>query len=208
MGDRNKFFRQAIDKRGWRDDNAIVQCRTHITMRMNAVNTTKRNAAITTAITLGACNALTLKFANGECLVLDIARVAQEVQNQAMLHGFKQKLLDAAALSRNPETGRTATIEDKYQAVRTVYDRLLAGQWNATREGGGPPGGLLLQALCRMYAGRKTQEELRAFLTEKSDAERTALRKNPRLATLIEAIRAEQGKATNIDTDELLGELD
>jgi hypothetical protein len=67
---------------------------------------------------------------------------------------------------------------------------------------------LLLQALCRMYAGRKTADELRAFLADKTDAEKTALRKNPRVAAIIEEIRAETGKAANIDTDGLLGELE
>ena len=67
---------------------------------------------------------------------------------------------------------------------------------------------MLLQALVRMYAGRKTPDELKAFLADKSDAEKTALRKNPRVATIIEEIRAETGKAANIDTDELLGELE
>ena len=168
-------------------------------------NDTKRNAAISATITDGT---LALAFANGETLMLRAAALNIDMQQQAMLHGLKQKLVDAAAISRNPETGRAASVEDKYQAVKVVYDRLLAGQWNAAREGGGNAGGLLLQALCRMYDGRKTPDELKAFLADKSDAEKTALRKNPRVATIIEDIRAEQGKAANIDTDELLGELE
>ena len=166
---------------------------------------TKRNTAITATID---GNTLTLTFANGETLIMRGDALNSDVQQYAMMHGLKQKLVDAAAISRNPETGRAASVEDKYQAVKTVYDRLLAGQWNATREGGGNAGGLLLQALCRMYAGRKTVDELKAFLADKTDAEKTALRKNPRVAQIIEEIRAEQGKAANIDTDELLGELE
>ena len=165
----------------------------------------KRNATISATITDGA---LVLAFANGETLTLRADALNIDIQQQAMMHGLKQKLVDAAAISRNPETGRPATVEDKYQAVKTVYDRLLAGQWNATREGGGATGGLLAQALTRMYAGRKTAEDIKAFLAEKSDAEKAALRKNPRVAQIIEDIRAEQGKAANIDTDELLGELE
>lgn len=168
-------------------------------------DTTKRNAAITATIE---GNQLALTFANGEMLIMRVDALNTDVQQYAMLHGLKQKLVDAAAISRNPETGRAATVEDKFQAVKTVYDRLLAGQWNATREGGGATGGLLFQALCRMYAGRKTPDELKAFLADKSDAEKTALRKNPRVATIIEDIRAEQGKAAAIDTDGLLGELE
>lgn len=168
-------------------------------------DTTKRNATITATIE---GQALSLTFANGETLIIHGDALHVDVQRYAMMHGLKQKLVDAAAISRNPENGRAATVEDKYQAVKTVYDRLLAGQWNATREGGGATGGLLLQALCRMYDGRKTADELRTFLADKSDAEKTALRKNPRVAQFIEAIRAETGKAASIDTDELLGELD
>ena len=151
---------------------------------------------------------LALQFANGEILALTATQLSNEVLEYAVWHGLKQKLVDAAAISRNPETGRAASVEDKYQAVKTVFDRLLGGQWNATREGGGNAGGLLMQALVRMYAKRKTTEDIKAFLAEKSDAEKTALRKNPRVAQIIEDIRAEQGKTANIDTDELLGELE
>ena len=176
------------------------------------MNDIKRNATITATIvtneTDGHPCALLLKFANGQELALAASQLTNNVMEYAIFHGLKQKLVDAAAISRNPETGRAASVEDKYQAVKTVYDRLLAGQWNAVREGGGATGGLLLQALCRMYAGRKTAEELKAFLADKSDAEKTALRKNPRVATIIEEIRAETGKAASIDTDELLGELE
>lgn len=168
------------------------------------MNDAKRNATISATIN---GNTLALTFANGETLTMRGDALNSDVQQYAMMHGLKQKLVDAAALSRNPETGRAATVEDKYQAVKAVFDRLLGGQWNATREGGGNAGGLLFQALCRMYAGRKTPDELRAFLADKSDAEKTALRKNPRVVAIIEEIRAEQGKAANIDTDELLGEL-
>lgn len=153
-------------------------------------------------------NNLVIEFAHGKRVELNPFDLAEEIREHAVFHGLKQKLVDAAALSRNPETGRSASIEDKYQAVKTVYDRLRAGHWNAVREGGGATGGLLLQALCRMYAGRKTPDELKAFLADKTDAEKTALRKNPRVAQIIEDIRAETGKAASIDTDELLGELD
>ena len=166
---------------------------------------TKRNTAITATID---GNTLTLTFANGETITMRGDALNSDVQQYAMMHGLKQKLVDAAAISRNPETGRAASVEDKFQAVKTVYDRLLGGSWNAIREGGGATGGLLLQALCRMYAGRKTADELKAFLADKSDAEKTALRKNPRVAQIIEDIRAETGKAASIDTDELLGELE
>ena len=169
------------------------------------MNTTKRNAAITAEID---GNVIALQFANGETLALHGAALNADIQQYAMMHGLKQKLVDAAAISRNPENGRAASIDDKFQAVKAVYDRLLAGQWNATREGGGGgSGGLLFKALCRMYSN-KSPEQIAAFLAGKTDADKTALRKNPKVAAIIEEIRAETGRAANIDTDELLAELE
>lgn len=166
---------------------------------------TKRTPAISAEI-VG--STLYLTFANGEGLTVDANNLNPEVRDYATMHGLKQKLVDAAAISRNPETGRAASIKDKYNAVKTVFDRLLMGQWNAPREGGGGSGGLLFRALVRMYAGKKTEDAIREFLESKTDAEKTALRKNPKVAAIIEEIRAETGKAANIDTDELLGELE
>jgi hypothetical protein len=168
-------------------------------------NDTKRNAAITAEI-VG--EVLHLAFSNGQTLAMDASQLTSDIARAATMHGLKQKLVDAAAISRNPETGRAASINDKFQAVKTVFDRLLAGQWNATREGGSVTGGLLLQALVRMYAGKKTADQLRDYLAGKSDAEKTALRKNPKVAAIIDEIRAENGKTASIDTDELLNELE
>jgi hypothetical protein len=166
----------------------------------------KRTPAIAAEIVDGS---LQLVFANGQRLEINPQeQLTDELYQYAAMHGLKQKLVDAAAISRNPETGRAASIEDKYNAVKAVFDRLLAGQWNAPREGAGAGGGLLFKALCRMYAGKKTDEAIREFLEAKTDAEKTALRKNPKVAAIIEEIRAESGKAANIDTDELLGELE
>ena len=168
-----------------------------------------RNAQITAAID-GAT--LTLTFAHGRELAIDWHRLSDEVRQYAAMHGLKQKLVDAAAIGRNPETGRSATIQDKYDAVRAVYDRLLAGRWNAERgEGGAPAGGLLFAALVRMYDGKKSEEAIREFLAGKSDKEKAALRKNPRVAEIIEEIKAE--RAANGDEGEepgadLLDELD
>lgn len=151
---------------------------------------------------------LSLTFANGKRIDITPHQLSDELRLAATLHGLKQKLVDAAAISRNPETGKPASVQDKFEAVNAVYERLIGGQWNATREGGGAGGGLLFAALCRMYDGKKTPEALREYLDGKTDAEKTALRKNPRVAAVIEEIRAERGKGNGVDTDELLSELD
>ena len=148
---------------------------------------------------------LTIEFSNGQTIYVWLGELNSTIIEQATLHGLKQKLVDAAAISRNPDTGRSATIDDKYTAVREVYDRLLAGSWNKGRGDGSSMGngGLLFRALCQMYPG-KTPEALRAFLDGKTKSECAALRATPKIAAIIDTLRAPSG---DVDTDGLLAEL-
>lgn len=152
---------------------------------------------------------LRLTFAHGEVLEITERQLSADMRAHATIHGLKQKLVDAAAISRNTETGRAASVADKFEAVKEVYDRLLSGEWNKRREGGaGVSGGLLFRALCRMYEGKKTPDDIRAFLEAKTDAEKAALRKNSKVAAIIEEIRAESAKGDAADSDELLADLE
>ena len=176
---------------------------------MTNTNTTTKAPAIEATIE---GTTLTLTFAHGERLTIRAGQLLESIAEQALMHGLKQKLVDAAAISRNPDTGRSATIEDKYAAVKEVYDRLLAGEWNKRREGGsgGAAGGLLFAALVRLYEGRKTDAAIREFLGGLSDAEQAALRASARVAPIIAAIKAERDakKADKINGDDLLAGLD
>lgn len=149
---------------------------------------------------------LTLTFADGDQLILSPSMVAGEIQMHAMMHGFKQKLVDAAAIARNTDTGKAATLADKKAAVGEVYARLLAGEWNKVREGGGNVGGLLLAALVRLYPG-KPADDLKAWLDGKTDAEKAALRVSPKVAPIIAEIKAERVKDMP-DTGDMLAELE
>lgn len=168
--------------------------------------TTKTTSAPTIAATIEG-STLTLAFSHGAQIVFRASDVNEDIRAQATMHGFKQKLVDAAAISRNPDTGRSATVQDKFDAVREVYDRLLAGEWNKVREGTST-GGLLLAALLRIYEGKKTRDQLVAFLASKTDTEQAALRNAPRYATVIAEIRAERAKAGDVDVSALEAELD
>lgn len=170
-------------------------------------NTTKKPAAVETSIN---GSTLALTFANGALLELSLSQLNDNIILAATLHGLKQKLCDAAAISRDPVTGKTATIETKYEAVKEVFDRITSpdGTWNKIREGGNNSGGLLLTALVRMYAGRKTREDLIEFLSSKTDAEKAALRKNPKIAAIIDEIKAERATDDEgVDSDAILDEL-
>jgi len=85
---------------------------------------------------------------------------------------------------------------------------LMEGEWNKRREGG-PSGGILKRALVELYAGRKTEEQIVEFLNAKSDKEKAALRKNPKVAEIIERLRVEDAKARGEEPGkDLLAELD
>jgi hypothetical protein len=149
---------------------------------------------------------LTLDFANNERIRLDASTLTREVFEQAVMHGLKQKLVDAAAMSRNPANGASATVDDKFAAVKAVYERIIAGEWNANREGSGGSGSLLLRALIELYPA-KTREELVAWLDGKSAKEQAALRATPKVAAIIERIKAASAKPTD-DAADLLADLE
>ncbi len=150
---------------------------------------------------------LTINVTGQDPIRVNALELAESVSLAATLHGLKQKICDAAAISRDPETGRPASTRDKYEAMRAVAERLLAGEWNARRgDGTGTGGGgLLARALVR-FTG-KTPEAIREFLDGKSRAEHAALRANPKIAAIIDELRAERGGAGDVDTDEMLSEL-
>lgn len=166
---------------------------------------TTRQATIEATMNAGA---LHLQFSNGETVSVALSNLTPEIQQQCAMHGLKQKLVDAAAISRNPDTGRSATVDDKLNAVLEVANRLLSGQWNKTRDGGAGSGngGLLFRALCQLYAD-KTPEAIREFLGKKDAKEQAALRALPKVARIIDELRAAKAK-DDIDTDAMLDELE
>lgn len=151
---------------------------------------------------------LNLKSAMGDKLNITVDDLSPQMQAYCMVHGLKQKLIDAAAISRDAKTGKSATVADKWNAMIEVHQRLIAGQWFAEREGGGT-GSLLFAALCRMQP-EKSPEAIQMWLSAKDEKQRKALEGNPKVAAIIAEIRTERAKATagDVDSDALLAELD
>ena len=161
---------------------------------------------------IGEDGALILEFRHGETLRLHPELLNPEIQRAALLHGLKQKLVDAAAISRDTTTGRAATIITKFDAVKEVFDRITGAggawpSWNKPRAGGaGGAGGLLARAIAR-YKNVEVAAA-KAYLDRLTDAQKQALRVDPRIATIINELRLESAKPAGIDTDALLGGLD
>lgn len=153
---------------------------------------------------------VTVTFSNGKDLAIDCSTLTPEIQRMAMLHGIKQKLVDAGAIARNTDTGLSASIDDKHAAVAEVHARLTGTNptWNKERGNGGEKvtksKDLLPVALMQMTG--KDRAYVDQFLSAKTKAEREALKKNPRVLAIIAELQAASG-TNGVDTDSLLGEL-
>ena len=142
---------------------------------------------------------LTFEFPElGKMLVLNVAELNSAILDTARMHGLKQKCVDAAALSRDPTTGKSATAQEKYDAVRGMIERLNSGTWNDRGAGEGA-GGALLAALCAAYPSRN-RTDLAEWLKEKTDKEKRALRNSEKLKPFFKVEPSAAG-------DSLLGEL-
>lgn len=127
--------------------------------------------------------------------------VPQELIAQLAAHGAAQKLGDAAAGAE--------TIDDAFEAVNELAIRLSRGEWSAARESSGVSGAsVLVRALMELYPS-KTADQLREFLSTKTQAQKLALRNSDKVRPIVARIEAEKGKKAGeaIDTDGLLNEL-
>lgn len=145
-----------------------------------------------------------LDFRNGETRTFALP---QGLIAKFAAHGAEQKLGDEVAGLKKAD-GSEADIEDIVLTIDDLVERLQAGEWNIKRESNGMAGtSVLLRALVELYG--KPVEAIRAFLKDKSAAEKTALRANPKVKPIVERLEAEKAsKKGSVDTDALLGELD
>jgi hypothetical protein len=176
---------------------------------MSATQTiTASKSAVSAATVAGV---LVLTFADGRVLSVNPAELSADIQREAILHGLKQKLVDAAAISRDITTGRSATLNDKYVAVHEVHARITAvdGTWNKIRTGGDGPmakDGLLVRAI--MQLSGDPRDVVVAKVASLNKSQQAALRANARVAQIIASFKTDD----SVDGDDilagLLGELE
>ena len=137
-----------------------------------------------------------LDFRNGETRLFTIP---SDMLTKFAAHGAEQKLGD--------EMAGLDDIEDCVLAVDNLIDRLYNKEWSVKREANGMAGTSVLVRALVEHTGN-TVEKIKAFLANKSQAEKVALRSNPKIKPIVERIEAEKAaKKTNINTDALLDEL-
>lgn len=132
-------------------------------------------------------------------IMVDRQDLKSEINSEAWAHGIGQKLVDSAALSRDPKTGKPADPAAKYAAIRATADQLMAGEWNAERESGATS--ILFEALCLAYPGQG-EEAIHAALNGMTDAEKREFPFDPEIAPFYKQVRdARNAKlAKGVDT--------
>lgn len=170
----------------------------------------KSNSVITHEVVVGEDGNISIifKVVGAGQTTLDLRNISQSNKNRAMIHGFIQRISDAAAISRNPSTGLPASPADKLTAMDEVVQHYASGteEWSRKRTGGvGADSGLLLEALTRMYPG-KAREALQAWLKQRTPAERAGLMAEERVKATIDQIRMERAPK-DVDAGALLAGL-
>ena len=141
--------------------------------------------------------AVRLDFRNGETRLFTLP---DSLMAKFAAHGAEQKLGD--------EIAGLTDIEDCILAVDELIDRLYNGEWGVKREANGMAGTSVLVRALVEHTG-KTVDAIKQFLSGKSQAEKVALRNNPKIKPIVERIEAEKAsKKANVDTDAMLGELE
>lgn len=139
-----------------------------------------------------------LDFRNGQTRLFTIP---DNLMAKFAAHGAEQKLGD--------ETAGLTDIDDAVMAVDELIDRLYNGEWSQKREAGAMAGSSILARALVELSG-KTPEEIKAFLSSKSPAEKTALRNNAKLQPIVQRLEAEKAakSGAKVDTDSMLEELE
>lgn len=101
-------------------------------------------------------NMLDFTFGDGSTMQFDCVGQSVEISKRALMHGFEQKLRDAAALPTKTIGGRVfrPTVAEKKAEVIAMAAQLQSGVWNAGRESSGPSGGALFEAFNEAFPGK------------------------------------------------------
>lgn len=168
----------------------------------------KANSVITHSLnTEGLHPVITFHVRGAGAITLDMDRLSADVVQRAAIHGMIQRISDAAAISRDEETGLPATPEEKLEAMSRLVAHYESGtsEWSRVAEAG-PKGGVLFKALCEMFPDRDAKS-IREWLDELSKKEQTALRADPKVKAIIDRMQAEVGKSASVDTSALLAQI-
>lgn len=152
---------------------------------------------------------------------LDLNKVSQANSARAAVHGWNQRIPDAAAIGQADKDGN---IIPKAERNRIKYERMNdlcrfyesgTDEWSRKGSGGGSAeGSLTIQAIARVkaidYAAAETLVQLHADMHNRGDRKKALafLATGKRVAAAMAEIRNERAAAqTNLDADALLDSM-
>lgn len=141
----------------------------------------------------------------------NVGKASVQCRSYAEQHGWIQRISDSAAMSRTDDEGNIIPKADIAKAKLSAMTRLIqhyesgTSDWSRVAEGG-PRGGVLFRALCRMYP-EKSAEQVATWLAARSKKEQAALRLSPAVAKIIREMEAETVKDSSVDAEALLAQL-
>jgi hypothetical protein len=182
--------------------------------KSNSVVTTQWNGDILTVNVLGG------QLVGGQptdaAAMFDRTRASEANRDAAEKHGWTQRICDKMAKSaptraagQSDEQWAQVKINhtlSKFVAVEQIIAYYESGDVPWKMSGGGSEGGMLFEALCEMYEGKKSVDQVRKFLDTRDDAQLKVLRKIPEVVEIMNRLRVERSGA--VDTAGALGDLD
>jgi hypothetical protein len=178
------------------------------------METRRRSNAVVT-VTVDDKGRLTFDVLGAGKVTFDPQRVHEELRAYAELYGWKQRLSDAAAMSRDTDTGKPTSPADKLAAIQELAEYYMSGasKWSRIGTGGGGGKSLTTEAIARVkgidYAAAEAMVAAFAKAEYGGDTRKALafLRTGQRVAEAVAAIRAERAPAAKVDADSALTEL-
>jgi len=165
----------------------------------------RSNSIITTSVN-DAMTEIKFNVKDTGSVTVRLAKLTDMVRTQATLHGIKQKICDAAAMSRDPVTFKPASAVDKLAAMREIAERLEnGGQWNGSGGGGAGDTVMLVNCLRELYP-QTDDNVIVAKVTALTAMQRKAYLLDSKIAPIAARLSAERVKG--VDTAGLFSELD
>lgn len=124
-------------------------------------------------------NTLRFNFTNGKTLTFDPLHCIDDIRMQLMLHGAKQKIADSYA--------GAMSVSEAIEAAEGIIEQLLAGEWNAKRDGGT---GITLEAIARIQS--ITVDEAKAKWATLDEKTKKDIQSHPDVKAAVLEIRAER----------------
>ena len=149
-------------------------------------------SAETVAVRMDFRNGTTRTYPIRQDMILDFAG-----------HGAEQKYGDELA-------GEEGDIEDYVLVTDRLHEQLYdQGNWSKQRVGDSMAGtSVLLKALLEFSGGKRTVDQLRAFLKGKSQKEKLALRAHKDIKPIVDRLETEKlSGSDSVDTDSMLAAL-